>query len=60
MQEYSHEQEKSMEQVTLVLWNVMIISRESPICNILMKKTTRRKEDQALHWKYDAIEATFE
>ncbi len=25
-----------------------------------MKKTTRRKEDQALRWQYDAIEATFE
>jgi hypothetical protein len=25
-----------------------------------MKKTTRRKKDQAQHWKYDAIEATFE
>jgi hypothetical protein len=34
--------------------------KESPICYILMEKTTRRKEDQALGWQYDAIEATFE
>jgi hypothetical protein len=47
-----------MEQVTLVLSNAMIILRESPIC--YRKKTTRRKKDQALRWKYDAIEATFE
>jgi hypothetical protein len=26
----------------------------------LDEKTTRRKEDQALRWQYDAIEATFE
>jgi hypothetical protein len=34
--------------------------RESSICYILMKKNTRRKKDQALRWKYDAIEAPFE
>jgi hypothetical protein len=49
-----------MEQVTLVLLNATIIPRESSICYILMKKTSRRKNDQALRWKYDAIEATFE
>jgi hypothetical protein len=49
-----------MEQVTLVLSNVTIISRESPICYILIKKTTRSKKGQALHWKYDAIDTTFE
>jgi hypothetical protein len=27
---------------------------------IWMKKTTRRGKDQALHWKYDAFEVTFE
>ncbi len=26
----------------------------------LDKKNTRRKKDQALRWKYDTIEATFE
>ncbi len=51
---------RSMEQVTLVLSNATVISRESPICYILMKKNTRRKKDQALHWKYDVIEATSE
>ncbi len=49
-----------MEQVTLVLLNVTIILSESPLCYIQIKKTTRRKKDQALRWKYDAIEATFE
>jgi hypothetical protein len=49
-----------MEQATLVLSNVTIISRESPIRNTLMKKTTRSKKDEAMRWKYDAIEATFE
>jgi hypothetical protein len=42
------------------LTNATIISRESPIHYIWMKKTRRRKKDQVLHWKYDAIEATFE
>jgi hypothetical protein len=44
----------------LVLSNVTIISRESPIRNTLMKKTMRSKKDKAMRWKYDAIEATFE
>ena len=46
--------------MTLVLSNATIISRESPIHYIWMKKSMRSKKDQALHWKYDAIEATFE
>jgi hypothetical protein len=46
--------------VTFVLSNAKIISRESPIHYIWMKKNMRSKKDQALRWKYDAIEATFE
>jgi hypothetical protein len=49
-----------MEKVTLFLSNATIISRKSPICYNLMKKTTRGERDQAMRWKYDAIEATFE
>ncbi len=51
---------RSMEHVTLVLSNVTIISREFPICYIWMKKNHEEEKDQALHWKYDAIKATFE
>ncbi len=51
---------RSVEQAKLVLLNVTIISKESPICNTLMKKNTRSKKDEAMRWKYDAIEATFE
>jgi hypothetical protein len=49
-----------VEQATLVLSNVTIISRESPIRNTLMKKNHEEQKDKASRWKYDAIEATFE
>jgi hypothetical protein len=34
-----------MEQAKLVLLNVTIISRESPICNTVMKNLTRSKKN---------------
>jgi hypothetical protein len=46
--------------MTLVLLNATIISRESPIHYIWMKKNHKEEKDQALGWKYDTIEATFE
>ncbi len=36
------------------------IKRVSYLLYLDEKKHTRRKKDRALHWKYDAIEATFE
>ncbi len=36
------------------------IKRVSYLLYLDEKKTTRSKKDEALRWKYDAIEATFE
>jgi hypothetical protein len=54
------DEKMTVEQAKLVLLNVTIISRESPICNTLMKKTQEEPKNQATGWKYDAIEGTFE